>query len=209
MSTLETPRSSTASGLLLDRFMPHYDLTVVHSGVFRVPPAVCYEAVLSLDVFEAPLIRALIDARGAPLRLAGIRDGQHLADDPVRLRTFRMRDMPQRGWLLLGETPDVEMVLGLVGQPWKLRGASPSTPVTPETFTEFHEPGFLKIATSVRVDAYGNGSTILVVETRAVASDPESRRRFMPYWRVVGPFSHLIRWKAMRMLERRLNGWPG
>jgi hypothetical protein len=206
MSTLETPRPSTASGLLLDHFMPLYDVTVVHSGVFRVPPTVCYEAVLSLDVFEAPLIRALIDARGAPMRLAGIRGGRHPADEP--LSTFRIRDMPQRGWLLLGETADVEMVLGLVGQPWKLSATAPSTPVTPESFTDFHEPGFLKIATSVRVDPYGSGSTILVVETRAVASDPESRRRFMPYWRVVGPFSHLIRWKTMRMLERRLNDRP-
>ena len=42
-------------------------------------------------------------------------------------------------------------------------------------------------------------------ETRVVLTDPESRRRFLRYWRAVGPFSRLIRWKALRMLDRRLN----
>lgn len=200
-------RPAVDHALLLDRFMPECDLSLVHSGVFRVPPEVCYDAVLTLDVFEAPLIRALIEARGLPLRLAALLPGRTAPAAP-EAAGFRMRDLPERGWLLLGETPEVEMVLGIVGQPWKPVGGSPSTPVTPETFAGFREPGFLKIATSVRVDPYGAASTILTVETRAVLTDEESRRRFRPYWHVVGPFSRLIRWKAMRMLDRQLNG-PG
>jgi hypothetical protein len=95
-----------------------------------------------------------------------------------------------------------------VGQPWKPRSGSPRAPVTAEGFRDFAEPGFLKLATSVRADPYGGASTILTLETRGVLTDAGSRRRFRPYWRVVGPFSHLIRWKALRMLERRLSPPP-
>lgn len=191
------------SELLLDRFVPHFDLNLVHAGVYRVPPPACYEAVLALDVFESPVIRAIIEARGVPARLAELMPGRR----PARTSghpTYRLGEMSQHGWLQLGEAPDVEMVLGMVGRPWA-RGATPSTPVTPETFSDFAEPGFAKIATSFRVDPYGGGWTILTTETLVVLTDPESRRRFLRYWRVVGPFSHLIRWKALRMLDRRLN----
>jgi hypothetical protein len=188
--------------LLLDRFVPRFDLDIVHAGVYRVPPPACYEAVLALDVFESPVIRAIIEARGVPARLAELRPGHRpgTAGPP----TYRLGEMSQHGWLQLGDTPDVEMVLGMVGRPWT-RSATPSTPVTPETFKDFAEPGFAKIATSFRVDPYGTGSTILTTETRVVLTDPESRRKFLRYWRAVGPFSNLIRWKALRMLDRRLN----
>ena len=192
--------------LLLDRFVPHFDLNIVHAGVYRVPPPACYEAVLALDVFESTVIRAIIGARGVPARLAGLRPGRRpvgKAGHP----TFRLGEMSQHGWLQLGENPDVEMVLGMVGRPWA-RSATPSTPVTPETFRDFAEPGFAKIAASFRVDPYGSGSTILTTETRVVLTDPESRRRFLRYWRVVAPFSNLIRWKALCMLDRRLNRPP-
>lgn len=206
--TVRPARPGSGSQLLLDRFMPEYDVDVAHSGVFRVPPEVCYEAVLTLDVFEAPLIRALIEARGLPWRLAALRPGRAAEQVPPPPPGFRMRDLPERGWLLLGETPEVEMVLGMVGQPWKARGGAPSTPVTAETFADFHEPGFLKIATGIHVDPYGSGSTVLTVETRAALTDDKSRRRFRLYWMVVEPFSRLIRWNAMRLLDRRLDRKP-
>jgi len=34
--------------------MSSYDLTVVRSGIFRVPPRECLDAVLSMDAFETP-----------------------------------------------------------------------------------------------------------------------------------------------------------
>lgn len=198
------PGTVTAE-LMLDRFVPRYDLSLVHSGVFRVPPADCLHAVLSLDLFASPLIRALIGARGLPWRLERLLRRRPSPQNPASSPTFRFSEMPQHGWLLLGETPDLEMVLGTVGQPWKPKAGTPSSQVTPETFRDFDEPRFLKIATSIRVNPYGATSTILTLETRAVMTDDESRRRFAPYWRVVGPFSHLVRWRAMRMLRRALD----
>ncbi|MFZ2013537.1 MAG: hypothetical protein WAV00_06925, partial [Nocardioides sp.] len=108
------------------------------------------------------------------------------------------------GWISLGETPGAEMVLGQVGRPWKGVAVSTQVPTTPEQFTSFDEPGFAKIATSLRVDPYGNDSSILTMETRVAVTDETSRRRFRRYWLVIGPFSSLIRRTALRMLSSEL-----
>ena len=112
--------------------------------------------------------------------------------------------MVDLGWISLGETSDVEMVLGQVSRPWKGVAVSGRRPTTPEQFTSFDEPGFAKIATSLRVDPYGNDSSILTMETRVATTDDTSRRRFRRYWLVIGPFSSLIRRMALRLLATEL-----
>ena len=46
--------------LLMDQFMPTYHFAVVHADVVRAPPAQCYRAAGELDLFQAPLVRALL-----------------------------------------------------------------------------------------------------------------------------------------------------
>ena len=58
-----------AGELLLDLFMPAYDVNVIHCGAFGVRPWECHQAVLSFDAFDSPLIRVLIRARGLPDQL--------------------------------------------------------------------------------------------------------------------------------------------
>ena len=77
-------------------------------------------------------------------------------------------------------------------------------PTTPEQFASFEDPGFAKIATSLRVDAYGNDASILTMETRVAITDDTSRRRFRRYWLVIGPLSSLIRRMALRQLSTEL-----
>jgi len=189
------------SQLLIDQFMPTFDVGVVHADVFRVAPVRCYLAASELDLFQAPLIRTLIGIRGLPQRVAGtVRGRETTATLEASRRTFRLRDMVDLGWISLGETPGVEMVLGQVGRPWKGVAVSAQVPTTPEQFTNFDEPGFAKIATSLRVDPYGNDSTILTMETRVAVTDDTSRRRFRRYWLAIGPLSSLIRRMALRLL---------
>ena len=123
------------------------------------------------------------------------------------------------GWILLGETPGVEMVLGQVSRPWKAVAASTDAPTTPEQFTSFDDAGFATRAETDfhafsyihqhrrcrhPADAYGNDSSILTIETRVAITDDESRRRFRRYWLLIGPFSSLIRRMALRLLATEL-----
>ena len=75
---------------------------------------------------------------------------------------------------------------------------------TAEQFTNFDEPGYARIVTSLRVDPYGNDSSILTVQTRVATTDAMSRRRFRRYWLHTGPASSLIRRMALRLLVTEL-----
>lgn len=109
--------------------------------------------------------------------------------------------------MVLGEEPDRELVLGTVGQPWRLLGASgPPTPLgTMEEFIAFGRPGFAKIATNFLVE---DGPTRqqcsrLRTETRVWVADRASRLRFGLYWLVIRPGSGLIRQEWLSRVRQR------
>ncbi|WP_029704954.1 hypothetical protein [Arthrobacter sp. TB 26] len=193
--------------LLLDQFLPEYDLSIVHADVFRAPPAECYEAAREMDLFRAPLARALLGLRALPQRVAETVRGRGRTPGAAAARgTFRLKEMVNLGWILLGEAPGAEMVLGQVSRPWKSVAASADVPTTPQQFAGFSQPGYARIAVGLRIDPYGAGSSIVTVETRVAIRDEKSRRRFRRYWALVGPFSSLIRRMALRQLARELRG---
>jgi hypothetical protein len=136
--------------------------------------------------------------------LATVRPVGNGAANNAPQATFRPKDMVGLGWVLLAETPGVEMVLGQVSRPWRADASSPSAPTTPEEFTTFDEPGYAKIVTSLRVDRYGDASSILTVETRVATTDATSRRRFRRYWLLIGLASSLIRRMSLRLLAAEL-----
>jgi len=194
--------------LLIDRFLPRYDFAVVHADVFRAPPEACYRLARGLDLLRDPVIRTLLVIRSLPERLLGRLPGHRApaAGAEAPPPTFRLDDMvgPPLGWILLGEEPNVEIVLGQIGQPWKPVGASAGPPVAPAEFASFDRPGFAKVAFSLLVQPYGVASSILTMETRVVLTDPGSRRRFARYWRLVEPSVRLIDRMTLRLLAAEL-----
>ena len=85
---------------------------------------------------------------------------------------------------ILEDAPGEGMVLTLSGQFWRLRGRGPEAPAT--AVVDFRAlPGSL------------------ATETRVHVPDPVSRRKFAQYWRVVRPFSGLIRIAVLRAAKRR------
>jgi hypothetical protein len=73
--------------------------------------------------------------------------------------------------------------------------------VDPEAFARFDEPGYVKIAWTLRADPVGGGS-VYQTETRAVATDGDARRRFRTYWAFVMPGTWLIRRLSLGPLRR-------
>ncbi|WKX01707.1 hypothetical protein Q3O43_28440 (plasmid) [Rhodococcus aetherivorans] len=192
-----------AEKLLLDGFLPTYDHVICVSRVFRAPPREVFEAVTNLNLFELPLARVLLEARALPGHLADARArhrGLPRAPEPP---TFRIRDLPQRGWIVLGERPGTELVCGQVGKAWKGAGGAPDRPVTAGDFAAFDEPGFAKLAESTLVVPYGSAACVLIAESRVALTDEDSRRRFRRYWLAAGPFIRLMRPAVMQALARQ------
>jgi hypothetical protein len=197
-------RPLPAEPLLIDQFLPTYDLAIVFSRVFRAPPERCLETVVDSNLFEIPLFRVLIGARGLSQRLVEVvRHRGEESQVPSARPRVRLRDMPSIGWIHLGERPGTELAFGQISTAWKARGGSPDEPVTTATFKDFDQPGFAKLVESTRVDPYGERSSIVTMETRVRCTDAVSRLRFRRYWLAVTPFTHLMRLIALPVLARK------
>ena len=197
------PGRASDSMLMIDRFLPHYDFAVVHATVLQAPPEACYQAARGLDLLRDPVIRTLLGFRSLPQRVADRLGGNRVASGEG-VSTFGLDDMIRYDWILLGEEPGVEIALGQIGRPWKPVGASSGPSVEQAGFAAFDQPGFAKIAFSLRVQPYGATSSIVTMDTRIVLTDPKSRRRFTQYWKLVGPFVRLIDRMTLRLLGAEL-----
>lgn len=189
--------------LILDEFLPTFDHAICVSRVFRAPADELFEAITTMDLFQLPLARVLLEARALPGRIVDARARHQGQAPPAEPPTFRIRDLPTRGWIELGERPGAELVYGQVGKVWKGAGGAPDRVVTADNFAAFAEPGFAKLAESTLVVPYGVTGCVLTAESRVVLTDEDSRRRFGRYWLAAGPFIRLMRPAIMRTLARR------
>jgi hypothetical protein len=69
-------------------------------------------------------------------------------------------------------------------------------------FLSFDLPGYVKVATNLRLEAHERG-TWISTETRVLAMDPASWRRFGLYWLVIRGGSGAIRRSWLRAIARR------
>jgi hypothetical protein len=65
----------------------------------------------------------------------------------------------------------------------------------------FREPGYVKIAWSLRADAIDDGHSTFHTETRVSTTDRQARDHFRRYWSFVAPGVQLIRIAMLRPLK--------
>jgi hypothetical protein len=73
----------------------------------------------------------------------------------------------------------------------------------PDQFTAFHEPGYVKIAWTLRADPTGPAASVARTETRALATDADARTKFRRYWSFVSPGVLLIRNFSLRLVKQQ------
>ena len=180
---------------VLEELLPAPDAAERHERLVHASPEQVDAAVRALTLRDVPVVAVLAAVRSLPDLV--VRRGRRPAPAPVRPLLQRARDV---GFTVLHDAPGDELVLGLVGQPWRAGGRVVRTDRA--QFAAFAEPGFVRAAMSVVLTATGGG-TRLVTETRVDATDPGARAAFARYWRVVGPFSGLIRVVLLRGIAVR------
>jgi hypothetical protein len=108
--------------------------------------------------------------------------------------------MQSLGWGVLAAVPGREIVVGAVTRPWEANVTFRALP--PDQFATFSEPGYVKIAWTLRAEPIGPTESIFRTETRAIATDPAARAKFRRYWSFLSPGIIVIRWAMLRPLKR-------
>lgn len=188
------PDADPPASLLIDRYLPEYDVTTVRHRVVEADPETTYDAMLEADLTEmGPLVRALGWLRVAPTALLERVRGTR--SEPT-LETLTFADVADvEGWIRLAESPGRELVLGAVGRFW--RPAIEWREVDPDAFADFDEPRYAKLALSLSVRPHGEGHTLVSYEARTATTDADAERRFRRYWRLIGPFAGYVMSRAL------------
>ena len=167
---------------LLDEYMPIYDIGKRHATIVDAPPVAVFAQVRKMDISGSAIIRVLFALRGLG-------------------RRFSFGDFEDMGFVLLGERVDDELLLGLVGRVWSLAGGIRR--VNAAEFHAFDEPGYARATWNFKVSPREDG-TLLETETRVQCTDEVARRKFMRYWRFVGPCRGLVRLEILRGIKKSL-----
>lgn len=181
-STVPTPRQ-----LIPDPAFAEY-----HSRRLDVAPEAAGLALHGVRCRDVSLLGLLMTVRNVPARITG----RGFSIDRDRL----LKDQLANGFVILSEAADGYLFV-TVGQPFKLRPGPSRRPASIEEFVAFDEPGFCRIAADFRIVESG-GRTIVSTETVVDCTDPVTRRAFARYWRVIRPFSGLIRHSMLAAVHR-------
>ena len=184
--------------LLLESYLGEYDVAEVHACIVSGDVEATWEAIRNADFTSIPVVRSLLILRSVPGRLRAIKSGQAAPASPP----FSLGDMPRVGFQLLGERP-AEIAFGFVGKPWKV-GAEQPRAIGRDDFAAFSDPGYAKVAFSIRARPYGAHRTLITTETRTATTDAASRRQFAAYWKLIGPFSALVRRLILRQVTSQV-----
>ena len=168
--------------MLIDEFLPEYDFVETHGISIRAHAAEIYRAANEVDFSGSCIIRFLFRLRG-------------LSTENVTLSSLQ-----RSRFEILGETPDSEILLGLVGRFWLPKGDMKK--IDADSFKKFDTPGYAKAVWNFSLRPDGTDSR-LTTETRVKCTDSDSRWRFGFYWTIVRPFSGLIRMEMLKAIKRR------
>jgi len=181
---------------LADEFLPIYDVSDAVAMVVAADLDVTWHALLRADLIEVgrrkPLVGVLATVRMLPDLVAQILHGERTSA-PERMTLHRLAETPlaEGGWTLLGERPDEEIALGLVGKFW--RPVIEFAPVGAADFADFAEPGYAKTIYSLSVRQLDDSQTLITGLMRTATTDEHARRWFRRYWTFgVGSGAHLL-----------------
>jgi hypothetical protein len=173
--------ATTLPDIVLDRFMPAFEVVERHEVHVRAPAEMTLAAAREQELEDVPVVRALFRARETVLG----------APHHVAVRQGLLKECLALGWGVLAEVDDREIVVGAVTRPWERNIVFRAVPA--DAFASFCEPGYVKIAWTLRADPVGEQESIFRTETRVSTTDPVAREKFRLYWSFFSPGIALIR----------------
>ena len=179
--------------MLIDDYLSEYDVAAKYQIDVQAPIEQVYQAVRNLDLNGSIIARLLFRLRELPAFFRPRKSRQGLG--------LTLDDLIQSGFILLGENPPHEIVVGVVGRFWTLSGCIQR--LDAKGFRAFDQSGFAKAVWNFSLAERETNLVDLATETRIHCLDDESLRRFRRYWTLIGPFSGVIRKETLRTVRRQ------
>jgi hypothetical protein len=182
---------------LIDVILPKYDANEVHERSLPATPDVVWAALQTTPQSEVRLAGLLMGIRSLPKWFSKGKALQLSPDLPA------LQALQKAGFVLLGETPQQEVVVGAVAQFWRLTGNVPVRVADRVAFMQFTQPGYARAVMNFRL-VPEVGGTRLITETRIVGTDAASTRAFKRYWLLIRLGSGAIRRSWLAAIARRV-----
>jgi hypothetical protein len=176
----------TTLGLIIlqSKYLPEFHFSEKHSILISASAMKVCAIIPDMDASESWIIRMLLALRGIP---AGTSKG--------------IEGWKKMGFVILEHQTDKEIILGLIGQFWKISGEIQHC--TAEEFTSFANPEFAKATWNFVVTAQNANQILLETETRIYCPAEKVRKKFKRYWFFIQPFSGLIRKQMLKIIKRK------
>ena len=187
-----------SAATVLDRLVPTFQAVERHSTTIAASADQVWAALSQVTTGELRLFRLLMGVRLLPGRLLGSHRARFDAEEPLLGWTVRF------GFTILGQDAPRELVVGAIGQPWRLVGGHGIAVGGGDDFATFDQAGYAKMAANFRLASIAGGRAIqLTTETRVACTDAASARRFARYWWLIRPASGTIRRSWLAAIKRR------
>lgn len=190
--------------MILDDLLPEYNFTEIHHNKVKASTEAVYRAAVEITPVEINFImRLLFFLSDLPERAVGRKASMTDKRRPL------LQEMLQSGFTLLAEQEPHEIVFGLVvpgniGRFWQKSSAQNIVPADAGEFLAFNNPDYLLVVGNILVgDMDESGMVDISTESRTRALSRRSYKKFIPYWRIIRPFSGLIRRLWLRGIKRR------
>jgi hypothetical protein len=191
--------------MLLDKYLPKYDFTEVHTIKVKASPEAAYRAIKETTLEEiSPIVRWLFWLRELPEKMVGRNTTPMTSKGPM------LGEMEQNGFTMIKEQLPREIVFGLIvpekiGRVWDKSSGYGSQVANAEEFLAFKNPNYLLVVANLMVQDSGvPGIVTVYTESRTMALSDKARKSFRPYWCFIRPWSGLIRRLWLKAIKRRV-----
>jgi hypothetical protein len=170
--------------MLHEKYLPDYHFSERHSILINASPTKLNSILSDFDASGSLIIRILLALRGISSETSKGIEG-----------------WKKMGFVILEHQQNKEIILGLIGQFWKLTGEIQR--FAADEFVRFNNPEFAKTTWNFEITPNGDNQVILETVTRIYCGDERVRKRFGHYWFFIQPFSGLIRTQMLKIIKRK------
>ncbi|WP_199621255.1 hypothetical protein [Paenibacillus alkalitolerans] len=168
---------------LIDKYLPNWDFAKVNKIRLNHKNIPDLSMMSEVDFGNSRMIRTLFFLRGLPTKNINVGNALRV------------------GFILLDRNKS-EIVLGLIAQPWKLKGNIRSA--NPDEFIRFDESDYIKAAWNFLIEKEQE-DLYLTTETRIHCTSGSAKRKFAIYWMIISYFSGVIRNEMLKIIKNELD----